>query len=606
MIATRFVRSATVAVQVGTRAAEERWVKSLASFVRACLALLLCLAAGQAMAGTLALDAGTRSVAAWPALRMLADPSGTLGAREALARRAEFAAPTGAYANLGPRAEPVWFLLKLRSTDDAPRQWVLSVDYASIDRVEIYDAAAPDAAPLVIGRELPFSQRPMPSAVHATPLALEPGAEHELLLRVLTRSSMLLPISISTAEAFHAREARLQLAQGLMAGAMLCLLLYSLTQWTVARDALFLAYALVIGGTGVFFFSYSGLGPQHLWGDDPWLTMNVAPLAVLLAIVGGCWFVERVLDIARIQPWIARALLALAALAGVSALAFVAGLIDYRIAQHLCTFMGPLPMLLASAAAWQRARAGERVGVYMLIGWGAYGLATLTMAALLRGWVGVSALTENAFQAGAMLEMAMWMRVLAARLEDVRASAQRANLERDALRSLALTDALTGLPNRRGLSELLERSLAHSSPQRLTAVYLLDLDDFKPINDRLGHDAGDTVLVGVARRLQALLRASDAVARLGGDEFVVVASGPGSDADAQALGRKLLDGFAEPFVAAGQPCRVGLTIGYALAPLDGSDANSLLKRADAAMYAGKQAGRHCLRRGQATVGLAAA
>ena len=192
------------------------------------------------------------------------------------------------------------------------------------------------------------------------------------------------------------------------------------------------------------------------------------------------------------------------------------------------------------------------------------------------------------------------------RIERLRASAQRAHLERDALRSMAHTGALTGLPDRRGLSEVLQKALPHVSAERMTAVFLLDLDGFKPINDRLGHEAGDEVLVGVARRLQSLLRGSDTVARLGGDEFVVVASGLASDADAQALGRKLLDGFRQPFAAAGQPCAVGLTIGYALAPLDGGDELSLLKRADAAMYAGKQAGRQCLTRGQASAGLVGA
>lgn len=587
-------------------AADDEEVDHLVTFLRAGLLLMLWLAGGPALAGVVRLDAGVHSVEAWPAVRVLADTSGTLSATEALARRADFVVPTGPYANLGPRPEPVWLLLTVRTAADAPGQWVLAVDYASIDRVEVYRPATPDAAPAVIGRALPFSQHPLPSAVHALTMNFEPGTDRELLLRVHTRSSMLLPISISTPEAFHAREARRQLMQGLMAGAMLCLLLYSLTQWTVVRDGMFFAYALVSGGTGLFFFAYSGLGPQHLWGDNAWLSVNLAPLAVLVAVVGGCWFIERVLEIRALQPWIARALHALGAVAGVAALAFAFGLIDYRIAQRLATVLGPIPMLLAIPAAWQRARARERVGVYMLVGWGAYSLATLTMAALLRGWVDATPATENAFQAGAMFEMLMWMRVLAVRLEDLRASAQRAHLERDALRSLALTDSLTGLPNRRGLSEVLERALERSSPQRLTAVYLLDLDGFKPINDRLGHEAGDEVLVGVARRLQSLLRGSDAVARLGGDEFVVVASGLGGDADAQALGRKLLDGFREPFVAAGQSCRVGMTIGYALAPLDGRDANSLLKRADAAMYAGKQAGRHCLTRGQATVGLSAA
>jgi diguanylate cyclase (GGDEF)-like protein len=134
-------------------------------------------------------------------------------------------------------------------------------------------------------------------------------------------------------------------------------------------------------------------------------------------------------------------------------------------------------------------------------------------------------------------------------------------------------------------------------------VYLLDLDGFKAVNDRLGHDAGDELLKAVSLRLRAPLRQRDVVARLGGDEFVVMATDLGGDDDARHLGQKLLDAIATPFTVRGQQCVVGLTVGYALAPLDGHDADSLLKRADAAMYAGKQAGKHTLRRGQASVGL---
>lgn len=581
-------------------------MKSFVVIRRAWLLGLGLLLAGAAWAAPVRVDATTRSIELWPALRMLSDPAHALQPQQALERETEFTAPAGPHANLGPRTDTVWLRVPLQVEPQAPRRWVLSVEYASIDRIEVFQPRAGAAGdPIVLGRSLPFSQHPLPSLAHATALELEPG-RHELLLRVRTRSSMVLPVVLATPEAFLAAEARFQLLQGLMAGAMLCLLLYSLTQWVAVRETMFLHYGISIAGTGLFFVAYSGLGPQHLWGDHDWLNVHVAPLAVLVAIVGGCRFIEQVLEIRTIQPWIARTLNLVAVLAAVAAAAFAFDLIDYRLAQRLATLLGPLPMLVAIPAAWLRARGGERIGTYMMIGWGAYGVSTLTMAALLRGWVDASFWTQHMFQFGAMAEMAMWMRVLGLRSENLRASAQRAHLERDALRSIAHTDALTGLPNRRGLSDALQRVLPASSAERMTAVFLIDLDGFKPVNDRLGHEAGDEVLVGVARRLQSLLRASDTVARLGGDEFVVVASGLASDADAQALGRKLLDGFQEPFLAGGQPCDVGLTIGYALAPLDGDDAVALLRIADSAMYAGKQAGRHCLQRAQAPVSLATA
>ena len=177
-------------------------------------------------------------------------------------------------------------------------------------------------------------------------------------------------------------------------------------------------------------------------------------------------------------------------------------------------------------------------------------------------------------------------------------------LEKQALVWLAHTDALTGLPNRRGLSLALAHALPHSRPDSALVVYLLDLDGFKPINDCHGHDVGDALLVQVGQRLRRQVRRDDVVARLGGDEFVIMTAGISGEAESLALGRKLLDAFLQPFEADGQLCRVGLTIGLALAPHDGRSAGDLLKRADAAMYAGKQAGRHCIHRGGASLGLA--
>jgi diguanylate cyclase (GGDEF)-like protein len=179
----------------------------------------------------------------------------------------------------------------------------------------------------------------------------------------------------------------------------------------------------------------------------------------------------------------------------------------------------------------------------------------------------------------------------------VHAAAQHASRERDKLHSLAHTDPLTGLPNRRGLDVTLAAELAHCTPEKLLALYMLDLDGFKDVNDRYGHHVGDELLIAVARRLTTSLRTSDVVARLGGDEFVITVSGLHDDRQAQEIGQHLLEMFQRPFeLSNGQGCTVGMTIGYALVPLDGSEPGTLLQRADAAMYAGKQGGKRCVRR----------
>jgi diguanylate cyclase len=154
------------------------------------------------------------------------------------------------------------------------------------------------------------------------------------------------------------------------------------------------------------------------------------------------------------------------------------------------------------------------------------------------------------------------------------------------------------------LNEALVALVPYATPQRLLAVYMLDLDGFKPVNDQYGHDVGDELLVAIGARLTSAVRAQDIVARVGGDEFVVVASDVASEAMAVDLGDKLLAVFRSPFECGGHDCRVGVTIGYVLVPADGVQIASLLKAADAAMYAGKQHGKGTLVRGVAVAEVA--
>ncbi len=164
--------------------------------------------------------------------------------------------------------------------------------------------------------------------------------------------------------------------------------------------------------------------------------------------------------------------------------------------------------------------------------------------------------------------------------------------ESDHARELAEHDALTGLPNRRSLELRLASALADAQANNaLMALLFMDLDAFKPINDRLGHAIGDRLLCLVADRLKASVRAKDIVARLGGDEFVVVLAPIRTVADAQRIADKLLQAIRVPFNVEGHELHVSLTIGIALHPQDGNDAATLMRQADAAMYRAKSLGR---------------
>jgi diguanylate cyclase (GGDEF)-like protein/PAS domain S-box-containing protein len=157
------------------------------------------------------------------------------------------------------------------------------------------------------------------------------------------------------------------------------------------------------------------------------------------------------------------------------------------------------------------------------------------------------------------------------------------------LRHQAMHDGLTGLPNRTMLFTELELAIeAARADREVLALMLMDLDRFKEVNDTFGHQFGDALLKQVAFRLQNQIRGEDVVARLGGDEFAVVIPKASDTSSVAATARRILGTLEQPFVIEGQVLEVGGSIGIALYPEHGTDARTLLRRADVAMYAAKQ------------------
>jgi diguanylate cyclase (GGDEF)-like protein len=165
------------------------------------------------------------------------------------------------------------------------------------------------------------------------------------------------------------------------------------------------------------------------------------------------------------------------------------------------------------------------------------------------------------------------------------------------LAQLVRTDALTGLANRYQFNESLVLALARSARSgKALALMFLDIDHFKRINDRLGHAAGDAILVEFARRLQHCVRVTDSVARLGGDEFVVVLEALDDEADAHKVARKILAEISRPFQLEERSLTATTSIGVAFCAQAQGNAEEVLARADAALYEVKAAGRnnYCL------------
>jgi len=566
---------------------------------------VVCLAASLAAraAPALLIDGSSQRLEAWPAVSVLPDVGGEMDIAAAMAAAQRFEAPRSAYATLGLHKEPVWLRIPISWTGGGGPNWMLDIDYPPLNRVDAFlvrEGRVVQQARL--GNQQPFAQRPVPSRSHALPLELKPQVEYELYLRVQTHGAMILPITVMRPQAFHSEALDEHILQGLLAGLGLCLVIYSLVQWRSTREAMFAKYAMLTSGSLMFSVAQFGIGGMYLWRNNLWLEAHAAPLMALLAAGSTFLFVEDVLRGPGVSRYFTRVMHAGAAVLGATALLYAADLIHVHAVSRVIGTLGLLPALMGLPGAITRARRGDAIGWYFLVAWLGYFVTTAVMVGVIRGYIDATRWTLHTFQAGATLDMVLFMRVLGLRMKAIHAEARSAVRERDTFVSMAYTDPLTGLPNRRGLDVRLAAEMAASAPDRLLAVYMIDLDGFKQVNDRHGHELGDELLVAVGRRLGAQMRSSDTVARLGGDEFVVTAGGLSDERQARDLGLKLVEAFREPFVLAGdRQCSVGLTIGYVLVPLDGSDPVSLLRRADAAMYAGKAQGKGSVRRAEAAV-----
>lgn len=285
--------------------------------------------------------------------------------------------------------------------------------------------------------------------------------------------------------------------------------------------------------------------------------------------------------------------------------------------------------VLVALLALRHAHPGAR---YFLLAWLFLLLGVAVTGMRNFAWLPTNPLTSHAMQIGSALEMLLLAFALAERINTLRRDKEQAQqqllvareqqfvalqkVERtlegrvaertraliDAntrlagqeamLRDLAHHDALTGLPNRLLLQDRLEHAIAKAQREHSgVAVLWIDLDHFKPVNDRFGHAAGDGVLKELGQRFRTCLREADTVARLGGDEFVVVLDDLHTREDAYLLADTIVVEAARPLAYGSIEICVGASVGVAYWPEDGRDADAILQQADAAMYQAKSAGR---------------
>lgn len=527
--------------------------------------------------------------------------------------------------NFGLTRDEIWLRLPFRTASELPRRWMLEIGHASLDRVDVYLAAAGEPfAHWRSGDRMPFNEKVLPHRNHVFELTLRPDTAYTLYLRIASEGTLTVPVRLWRPDALWRHDQGSYAGLTVYFGLLLGLLAYNLLLYFSLRDRLYLIYVGFIGALAIGQTGLTGFAGQFLWPDNAWLT-HISPAGGMsVAGVMGALFAQRFLGDTPARLRVQWLMPAFVAGYGATLVCVVAGPYYFAaIAVNALSLAFAIAALALGAASLYFRQPGAR---FFVLAWAVLLTGVIVLALHNLGALPSNVVTSNALLIGSGSEMLLLSFALADRIDGLqraRDEAQQEALEmrqrmveqlqeserqleqrvsertrelEEANRKLehqAGHDGLTGLVNREGLRQRAQRALARADRQKSgAALIVIDLDGFKPVNDRFGHTTGDRVLVNIARRLTANLRENDTVARVGGDEFVVLAEGVASRRDAEVVRDKLRADVVEPMeVAPGETVRISASFGFALYPDDAGDPESLFTEADRAMYEDKAARR---------------
>ncbi|GLK87670.1 sensor domain-containing diguanylate cyclase [Pseudomonas turukhanskensis] len=555
--------------------------------------------------------------------------------------------PANGKASVGQSRNPWWIKVSLQRRSSAPQNWWLEVGSVTQLNMQLYlpgphtgwtQRQGGEVVNYADGRDHPYRR----TLFKLPELGEEPLTFY---LRTYDPAGNSFPLKVWQLDDLSQLAATENIGLGVIYGIITALLLYNLFIFFSLRDSAYFWYVLATAGALLFIVSMTGHGFQYLWPNHPvpvWLDRIVLPsLWGLFA----SRFTQTLMQTRRYVRW-AHHLLNLAC-----AMYIVAIVIDFfgdrGTAAWIIAMLSFTSIPAALGSAFIRWRQQYFPAFLYLCG---YGLILGSTGLLLMRTTGVIQPADwNAyvFPLAVAAESILFSFALAyriqtlkhdrsialqqadrektARLSQIQASAdelkravqlrtaelaeantqlaeanQQLREREQALQHAAFHDPLTDLPNRRYLIERVETSLADASRrQESVALLLVDLDHFKPINDRHGHDAGDLMLRTIGQRLREHVRSNDMVARLGGDEFAIVISGPEAEQHAQEIAVRLLTELARPVLYGANNLAVTISIGAALFPQHAKQFAGLYKAADEALYQAKSQGRSgCIMRGK--------
>ena len=487
--------------------------------------------------------------------------------------------------NLGNRAPSRWLHLNIDVAQAAPAVYRIYVAEGWTDRVDAWLVRGRNVSLHWQGGDERSPSRDLRSGLgFAFDALLTPGLS-ELYVRVESIDSVALAPRVVPLVDAGSLEGSAQHWLGLVHGFLLALVVTYGLLWLALRETSLLRYVLYVGSYLLMHLAYSGIAAHLVWPDSPAVGRFAILVGMCLFASAGIGFAREFLRVANWGPRLDRGLAWLVRLALAAMLICVVANAQGPAVSLAFAYIMLFSLLMVALGILGVRHRQEQAWTFLIASlFSMIGSMIATLAVM--GKLPFNSLTFRAIEIGVMIEASIWALALGLRL-------RRDREDRMHAMKLAEHDPLTGLFNRRGFLErvlpMMTSGLEDASP---LALIMLDIDHFKAVNDRYGHDSGDRSLVAIADRLRGLSSSSNVVARWGGEEFVILLS-KSSEAETNAFAERLRSELAAMEIALADGNTLNLTASLGVARTSGGiRLDDLLRQADDALYRAKQAGRN--------------
>ncbi len=487
--------------------------------------------------------------------------------------------------DFGIGSQPVWLHFSVDNSTSAPLLRRLSIETAWLDKVDVYVRHKGKTSTMQhLGDSQEFDQRPVDSRFFVMDQTFEPGTS-EVFVRVETPDPMVVPIYLMTLEQAHTREKRQDYSYGALYGFLLALLAFNATLYASLRNSRYILYSWYLGMFLLMNISYTGHGFQWFWPNHVSWAQWSNPVLMVLYGISGLFFALRFLDMRKHFPRIRKAvLLYCAATMFLLALSILLGNQTYALlVAFIFAFMFSCIMLGLGVISL---RGGQKSARYFLLAAIAAMVGASSTTLAVSGLIPHNVWTFRAVDIGMVMDATLLALALAYQF-------RVGQEEKHFAEQLAKLDPLTGINNRRAFydraSPVWHSALRH---HRNLSVVLLDIDNFKRINDAFGHAHGDEVLIAAAKALMQSIRQEDVAARWGGEEFILLL--PETDIhEAVALAERLRIAIAGiRMKRADGETTFAASFGVAQREAHHASLDSLISSADNYLYQSKDKGRN--------------